>query len=106
MKLFEFESKRIFKAEGIPVPRGEVVSSSATMSCPKNPVRCRCGPGWPPISVRNARISMVLMVGPSPPMGGCRVSFVKRTKLPTQKSRHAGSVISTGRVPLLDQPLK
>jgi len=28
MRLFEFESKRIFKAEGIPVPRGEVVSSS------------------------------------------------------------------------------
>jgi len=28
MKLFEFESKRIFKAEGIPVPRGDVASSS------------------------------------------------------------------------------
>lgn len=28
MKLFEFESKRIFKAERIPVPRGDVVSSS------------------------------------------------------------------------------
>ena len=28
MKLFEFESKRIFKAEKIPVPRGDVVSSS------------------------------------------------------------------------------
>jgi len=28
MRLLEFESKRIFKAEGIPVPRGEVVSSS------------------------------------------------------------------------------
>jgi len=28
MRLLEFESKRIFEAEGIPVPRGEVVSSS------------------------------------------------------------------------------
>jgi succinyl-CoA synthetase beta subunit len=28
MRLFEFESKRIFKTEGIPVPRGEVTSSS------------------------------------------------------------------------------
>jgi len=28
MRLFEFESKRIFRAEGIPVPSGDVVSSS------------------------------------------------------------------------------
>jgi len=28
MRLFEFESKRIFRTEGIPVPMGEVVSSS------------------------------------------------------------------------------
>jgi succinyl-CoA synthetase beta subunit len=28
MKLFEFESKRIFNAENIPVAKGDVVSSS------------------------------------------------------------------------------